>query len=77
MQRCPYLERQNIFCPVCRSYIFASTEMRKYTTKAILPCPCLTIVNTGSSCHNANCALIMQEAELIHVSVIGDGQVRW
>ena len=75
MQRCPYLERQIIFCPVCRSYIFASTEMRKYTTKAILPCPCLTIVNTGSSCHNANCALIMQEAELIHVSVIGDGDL--
>lgn len=49
--------------------------MRKYTTKAILACPCLTIVNTGSSCHNANCALIMQEAELIHVSVIGDGDL--
>ena len=67
------------FCPVCRSYIFASTEIRKYTTKAILACPCLTIVNTGSSCHNANCALIMQEAELIHVSdnesVIGDGDL--
>lgn len=75
MQRCPYLQRQIIFCPVCRSYISASTEMRKYTTKAILPCPCLTIVNTGSSCHNANCALIMQEAELIHVSVIGDGDL--
>ena len=79
MQRCPYLERQNIFCPVRRSYIFASTEIRKYTTKAILACPCLTIVNTGSSCHNANCALIMQEAELIHVSdngsVIGDGDL--
>ena len=79
MQRCPYLERQNIFCPVCRSYIFASTEIRKYTTKAILTCPCLTIINTGSSCHNANCALIMQEDELIHVSdnesVIGDGDL--
>ena len=46
----------------------------------ILACPCLTIVNTGSSCHNANCALIMQEAELIHVSdnesVIGDGDLK-
>ena len=73
------MERQNIFCPVCRSYIFASTEI-KYTTKAILACPCLTIVNTGSSRHDANCALIMQEAELIiHVSdnesVIGDGDL--
>ena len=79
MQRCRYLDRENIFCPVCRSYIFASTEIRKYTTKAILACPCLTIVNTGSSYRNANCALIMQEAELIHVSdnesVIGDGDL--